>query len=146
MPVPPQTAQGHFPVPAHFLHSLAKNPSNLFPVPSHLTQGTIFSPRQPGHSSIGILPSCRPCRRASPFLFSCAPPCCGSPFPSSSGSRAILIAIRRASSAVSILACIDAPLYTLRRLPADPHEADHHDDDDPSESVPEPFRQEAKQD
>jgi hypothetical protein len=45
-------------------------------------------------------------------------PCPASP--SSSGSRAILIAIRRASSAVSILACIDAPLYTLRRLPADP--------------------------
>jgi hypothetical protein len=30
MPVPPQTAQGHFPVPAHFLHSLAKNPSQIF--------------------------------------------------------------------------------------------------------------------
>jgi hypothetical protein len=72
------------------------------------------------------------------------------PFPSSPGSRAMFMTIRRASSAVSILACIAstsvAPLYTLRRLPADPHEADHHDDDDPSESVPEPIRQEAKQD
>ena len=57
VPVPPQTAQARFPVPVHSLHSTTKNPTNCFPVPPHLPQGTLFSPRQPEHSRIRILPS-----------------------------------------------------------------------------------------
>ena len=57
MPVPPQTAQARFPVPVHSLHSMTKNPTNRFPVPPHLPQGTLFSPRQPEHSRIRIFPS-----------------------------------------------------------------------------------------